>query len=130
MVRVKNGAKKDTVYVNTGVLLMNIEKLRREQSHEEVLAYINRRKFFLTLPDQDVISTLYGNKIKLADGMVYNLNERKIRGWNRRHGKGNKIDLARVDEQAKILHYLGRNKPWDEKYRGILKPYYDKYRVK
>ena len=52
------------------------------------------------------------------------------RGWNRRHGKGNKIDLARVDEQAKILHYLGRNKPWDEKYRGILKPYYDKYRVK
>ena len=129
-VRVKNGAKKDTVYVNTGVLLMNIEKLRREQSHEEVLAYINRRKFFLTLPDQDVISTLYGNKIKLADGMVYNLNERKIRGWNRRHGKGNKIDLARVDEQAKILHYLGRNKPWDEKYRGILKPYYDKYRVK
>ncbi len=69
-VRVKNGAKKDTVYVNTGVLLMNIEKLRREQSHEEVLAYINRRKFFLTLPDQDVISTLYGNKIKLADGMV------------------------------------------------------------
>ena len=45
-VRVKNGAKKDTVYVNTGVLLMNIEKLRREQSHEEVLAYINRRKFF------------------------------------------------------------------------------------
>ena len=80
-VRVKNGAKKDTVYVNTGVLLMNIEKLRREQSHEEVLAYINRRKFFLTLPDQDVISTLYGTKIKLADGMVYNLNERKIRGW-------------------------------------------------
>lgn len=42
------------------------------------------------LPDQDVISTLYGHKIKIEDGYVYNLNERKIRGWNRRHGKRGK----------------------------------------
>ncbi|MBS1401256.1 MAG: glycosyltransferase family 8 protein [Clostridia bacterium] len=129
-IRVKNGAEKNTVYVNTGVLLMNLEKLRQEQSHDEVLSYIDRRKFFLTLPDQDVISTLYGHKIKIADGYVYNLNERKIRGWNRRHSGKDKIKLGWVDENAKIIHYLGRNKPWNEKYKGILKPYYDKYKVK
>lgn len=129
-VRTKNGAKKDTVYVNTGVLLMNLDKLRREQSHDEVIAYIKRRGFFLTLPDQDVISTLYGHKIKIVDGYVYNLNERKIRGWNRRHSGDEKMDPAWVEKNAKIIHYLGRNKPWNEKYRGILKPYYDKYRVK
>lgn len=128
-VRVKNGAEKNTTYVNTGVLLMNLEKLRREQSHEEVLAYIERRKLFLTLPDQDVISTLYGHKIKIADGMIYNLNERKIRGWNRRHADKDKIDPAWVEQNAKIIHYLGRNKPWNEKYRGIMKPWYDKYKV-
>lgn len=129
-VRVKNGAKKGTVYVNTGVLLMNLDKLRREQNHDEVIEYIKRRGFFLTLPDQDVISTLYGHKVKLADGYVYNLNERKIRGWNRRHSGEEKMDLARVEKHAKIIHYLGRNKPWNEKYRGILKPYYDKYKIK
>lgn len=126
-IRVKNGAKKDTVYVNTGVLLMNIALLRKEQDHDEVIRYINRRKFFLTLPDQDVISTLYGNRILLADGMKYNLNERKIRGYNRRHK--DKLDLAWVEKNATVLHYLGRNKPWKPKYRGILKPYYDKYKT-
>ncbi len=129
-IRLKNGAKKDAVYVNTGVLLMNLEKLRREQNPDEVLAYIDRRKLFLTLPDQDVISTLYGHKIKIRDGMIYNLNERKIRGWNRRHTGKEKIDLAWVEKNAKVIHYIGRNKPWGEKYRGILKPYYDKYKVK
>ena len=129
-IRTKNGASKDTVYVNTGVLLMNLEKLRREQSREGVLGYIARRKFFLTLPDQDVISTLYGHKIKIEDGYVYNLNERKIRGWNRRHRRNARIGLDWVDRRVKIIHYIGRNKPWKEKYRGILKPFYDKYRVK
>ena len=129
-IRVKNGAAKNTVYVNTGVLLMNLKKLREEQDHDEVLLYIARRKFFLMLPDQDVISTLYGHKIKIEDGYVYNLNERKIRGWNRRHGKKGKIGPEWVEKHAKILHYIGRNKPWNETYRGILKPYYDRYRVK
>ena len=109
---------------------MNLKKLRKEQDTGEVLKYIARRRFFLTLPDQDVISTLYGHKIKIENGMVYNLNERKIRGWNRRHRGKDAIGLAHVEEKVKIIHYIGRNKPWNEKYRGILKPYYDKYKVK
>jgi lipopolysaccharide biosynthesis glycosyltransferase len=60
---------------------------------------------------------------------VYNLNERKIRGYNRHHAKNEKIDLAWVDKNAYILHYIGRNKPWKEKYRGILRGYYQKYKV-
>jgi lipopolysaccharide biosynthesis glycosyltransferase len=128
-IRLKNGAPKNAVYVNTGVLLMNLDKLRKEQDREEVIRYIRRRKFFLCLPDQDVISTLYGTKIKIVDGMCYNLNERKIRGWNRRHRKAEAIDCAWVDKNACVLHYIGRNKPWENKYRGILKPYYEQYKI-
>ncbi len=123
----KNGATKKHVYANTGVLLMNLVLLRKEQRIDEVLSYIKRRKWLLSLPDQDVISTLYGLKISLVDNKVYNLSEREIR-WNKRHKKAN-IDEKWVDENTKIIHYLSRNKPWKEGYKGILKPWYDKYKV-
>ena len=40
-------------YINSGVMLMNIEQLRKEQDYEQVLDYIDRHKAFLLLPDQD-----------------------------------------------------------------------------
>lgn len=126
-IRMKNGAKRDRTYINTGVLLMNLKALRAEQDREEVIRYIKRRKLFLSLPDQDVISTLYGHRIRLADGMIFNLNERKIRKHNRHHRQ--KIGIEWVDENAKVIHYLGPNKPWKENYRGIMKEYYDRYKI-
>lgn len=127
IIQVKNGAKRDTVYANTGMLLMNIEALRKEQDFDEVLTYIRRKKWMLSLPDQDVISTLYGDKIEIVENRIYNLSERAIRRHNRKNKE--KIDEKWVDENAKIIHYLSRNKPWKENYRGILKPWYDIYKV-
>ncbi len=127
IIRAKNGAKRDTVYANTGILLMNIEALRKEQDMQEVLDYIRRRKCLLALPDQDVISTLYGNRIELVENKIYNLSERAIRKHNRENR--DKIDESWVKENAKVIHYLSRNKPWKEKYHGILKPWYDEYKV-
>ena len=34
-----------------------------------------------------------------------------------------------VEENNVIVHYLGRNKPWKPDYKGILKPFYDKYKI-
>ncbi len=127
IIQIKNGAKRKTVYANTGVLLMNLESLRKEQTTEEVLSYIRKRKAFLSLPDQDVISTLYGERIGIVDNMVYNLSEREIRHQNRR--RKNKIDEKWVAENCKIIHYLSQNKPWKPKYKGILKPWWDKYKT-
>jgi lipopolysaccharide biosynthesis glycosyltransferase len=123
----KNGATKEHVYANTGVLLMNLSLLRKEQSVDEVLAYVRRKRWLLTLPDQDIISTLYGLKIALVDNKIYNLSEREIRWYNRRHAK--KIDEDWVERHAKIIHYLSKNKPWKQGYKGILKPWYDKYKI-
>lgn len=126
-IRVKNGAPKKNVYANTGVLLMNLSLLRKEQDTKEVLAYIARRKRFLTLPDQDVISTLYGDRIGLVESKIYNMSERAINGYNRRHRE--KIGEKWVEENVKIIHYLSRNKPWKPNYKGILKPWYDRYKI-
>ena len=123
----KNGAKKGSVYANTGVLLMNLDLLRKEQDTAEVLAFIKARNWLLTLPDQDVISGLYGKRVKLVENTIFNLSEREIR--HQRRKKKLKIDEKWVEENAKIVHYLSKNKPWKENYKGILKPWYDKYKV-
>lgn len=125
--RVKNGAKKGSVYANTGVLLMNIAALKREQNIAEVLEYIARKKRALMLPDQDVIFALYGTRVALLDNKVYNVCDRLIQKHNRTHRQ--KINEKWVEENVKIIHYLSRNKPWKETYRGILKPWYDRFKV-
>lgn len=123
--QIKNHAAKDTVYVNTGILLMNLDLLRKNQSIPEVYQYIEKQKAFFILPDQDIISTLYGNKILLVDKLVYNLSDRAIAFHNAFNKE--KIDLDWVKKNAKIIHYYGTNKPWNDNYKGILKPFYDNY---
>ena len=39
------------------------------------------------------------------------------------------VTSADVEENVKIIHYLSANKPWKETYRGILKPWYDRFKV-
>ena len=129
--QIKNGASKNAKYINTGVMLMNIKKLRKEQNIQEVYDYINSHQHTLTLPDQDIISALYGEKILLIDNLIYNLSDRIIRQHNIKHFNSNKkIDLKWVDDNTKIIHYFGRNKPWRKKYRGILDVYYNRFKIK
>jgi len=129
--QIKNGASKDSKYINTGVMLMNIKKLRKEQNINDVYDYIKNHQLTLTLPDQDIISALYGEKILLIDNLIYNLSDRIISQYNFKHfNSKQKIDLKWVDENTKIIHYFGRNKPWRKKYRGILDVYYNRFKIK
>lgn len=119
----KNKAAKGSKYLNTGVLLINIEKLRKEQNIQELNEYIIKNEKRLFLPDQDVLNALYGNKVIVIDNLKYNLSDRAIKRYNLTKRK--KINHHWVDENAYIIHYYGKNKPWKDKYRGILKPYYE-----
>jgi lipopolysaccharide biosynthesis glycosyltransferase len=120
--RLRVKAKTGAHYINTGVMLMNIEKLRQEQVIQDVYDFINKKRMVLALPDQDIIFALYGNKIKLVDHMVYNLSDRMLTMENLKIGR--KITLDWVKDNTVIIHYCGRNKPWRSKYRGILDVFY------
>ena len=124
--QIKNGAKRKSVYINTGVLLINLQRLREEQDVSKIIAYIKRRGWLLCCPDQDVMHGLYGDKILLCDGFIYNLSDRAIRYYKRKNKK--EITIPWVDENVKIIHYIGKNKPWKEDYKGILQGYYEKYK--
>lgn len=104
------GMKKDAPYINSGVMLLNLSRLRREQRPETVQEWLAEHKS-LFLPDQDVISTLYGDRILLLDALQYNLGEKfylSCRLRPRSVGEG-RPDLAWVRQNTVLIHYCGRN---------------------
>ena len=111
----------DSPYINSGVLLMNLALLRREQDDEAVFDFIARHKNTLLLPDQDVISSLYGRRIIALDPYRYNMTER-LMALNLLEGSPLTLDWIR--NNTAIIHYCGRNKPWKKHYIGQLNCFY------
>ena len=113
----------DVPYINTGVLLINLKELRKIDVQKEVCEFVENNSKKLMLPDQDIITALYGNKIKIVDALRYNLGDRDLNLYNLNHIK-NPIGLKWVKENTIIIHYYGRNKPWNKNYRGKLGVFY------
>ena len=111
----------DSPYINSGVMLMNLSLLRKEQNFEDVFRFIEKRKNLLVLPDQDIISGLYGSRIYALDAFRYNMTERLYQ-IHAPFEKG--FDLDWVRKNSVIIHYCGRNKPWKENYIGQLDVFY------
>lgn len=119
-------AQQEAVYVNTGVMLFNLPALRRDLSIEKVRNFAEEKKGMLLLPDQDIICALYGDRIRLADTMVYNLSDRMLALYNAdpSHEKRN---LEWVRKNTSIIHYCGRSKPWRKNYVGRLGIFYREF---
>lgn len=108
-------------YINSGVLLMNLKQLRAEQQYDEVFEFIEQHKKTLILPDQDIISGLYGNKIISLDPDYYNMTERL---YIQHLFDSENFSLDWVRSNSVIIHYCGRNKPWKTGYIGQLDVFY------
>ena len=122
---IRLGIEKDEPYINTGVLLMNLKELRKIKIEKEEINFIQKNRKKLILPDQDIISTIYGNKIKLVDALKYNLGDRNLNHYNLNHPKS-KIGMKWICKNTVIIHYFGRNKPWNSGYIGKLGCFYEK----
>lgn len=111
----------ESPYINSGVMLINLKRLREEQNLDEVFEFIKKRRSLLVLPDQDIISGLYGTKIYTLDPFRYNMTERLYR----KHAPFERdLDIDWVRKNSIIIHYCGRNKPWKENYFGKLNVFY------
>ncbi|MBO5329107.1 MAG: glycosyltransferase family 8 protein [Anaerotignum sp.] len=107
------------IYINSGVMLLHLEALRREQDVRAVIDYIAEHEKVLFLPDQDVISGLYSEKILPVDAHIYNMTER-IAAMEFLKG----LDADWICRNSAIIHYCGRNKPWKPMYKGKLDIFY------
>ena len=89
-------------YINTGVLVMNLEEIRRDGIDDKLIAILNRKK--LELPDQDAINQVAKGKILFLDS-----------GYN-------VCPFTEPPEKLKVYHYAAReiwdNDPLYRKYSG------------
>lgn len=104
--------KKDTVYVNAGVTLMDLKRIREEKSQEEILSFLIARGEDLSFLDQDIINILWEGQIKQIDD-AYNLNPNIL--YLKEY-----LKIPWNTHSWKIIHYMGSDKPWNRGYKGSM----------
>ncbi|AYW49287.1 glycosyltransferase family 8 protein [Tetragenococcus halophilus] len=103
-------------YYNSGVLLINAKKAREEVQAEDIFRFIKENQYNLLLPDQDILNGLYGNKILPIPDEIYNYDVRKNATYDAI--SMGEWDLDWITRNSVFLHFCGREKPWEDKYRG------------
>lgn len=102
------------LYVNAGVLLMNLEKIRDDnlggRLFDTTAALGDKIKF----QDQDIINIVCRGKICEIDS-IYNYTSHNIRREKEKF------------RRAVIIHYTGENKPWLETSKHKMKDIYTHY---
>lgn len=83
-------------YVNSGVLLMNLSKMREKQFSKKFLDLLNKYHFDSVAPDQDYLNAICNGKILYLDS-----------SWDAMPTEGSK-----EIENPNIIHYNLFQKPW------------------
>ncbi len=116
------GMMPQAVYINAGVLLVNLRAMRAFFSPNDVFDLVEHHASTLYLADQDVLNALYGDRILALDANIYNCDERCYRNLIKKFGEAGAAAL--VQSETCILHYDGKYKPWNPDYKGALDQFY------
>ena len=61
------GLKKEDVYINTGVLMINLQELRANDMNSAIESYVNAYKNLINYPDQDTLNGAFNDKIGILE---------------------------------------------------------------
>ncbi len=115
------GFTKEECYINSGVLLFNLKKMREAFVLENFIAVLENYKDVISYPDQDLIN-LYFKEDRLVGERIYNYNT----GYGSIGGMlAWALGFKREKREPVIIHYMGRSKPWQVDYYG--KYYFEYY---
>ena len=109
---IRLGMPEGSRYINAGILMMNLDELRRSYTSKELFDYIDKNADKLYLGDQDVINALYCTKTRYVSPEIYNLDEKTALHSLKTH--------EWIEKNCSIVHYNGKYKPWKEGYIGTL----------
>lgn len=99
-------------YVNTGVLIMDMEALRAQDFSHRAIAYLEHNNSRLPFRDQDAINIVLKDQIALLDP-AWNVNNLIIGVPTLDGAEQRDIDIVRRQLAGpKCFHYAGTQKPW------------------
>ena len=112
---IRLGLPKEYKYVNAGVALINVKKLRNNYLEQDILTpIIENHKEWIYL-DQDFINKVFAGDIKIIEEK-YNLLAKSK-------------SYRELKEKPLIVHYAGSVKPWDNDVSRFdieyIEPYYE-----
>ena len=118
------GFEEEEKYINSGVLLIDLDRLRDTFREEELYRIAREKKEFLQYPDQDLINLMFRGKIKVLE-----------RCFNYNSGYGSVKEMLRYiaggflkeRKYPVIVHYMGQSKPWHPDYYGKFGKEYRRY---
>ncbi len=119
---IRLGRREEQRYFNSGVMLFNLDKIRKQFSEEHVLKLIDLKKDILVSPDQDILNLVYDDDVIFADAIRFNYQVHF--DW-----KVNNEQML-VSNQTCILHYIGPWKPWQPKNIHFTFKYYWNIRIR
>lgn len=108
------GFSEEDIYINSGVLLFNLKKIREKFNLSEFINVIEQYRDVVSYPDQDAINLYFKNDIKVVQ-----------RKYNYNTGYGSAggmllylLGLQKESEEPVIVHFMGKSKPWQVDYYG------------
>ena len=110
-------------YFNAGVILFNLDEMRKNFQEKDIFNCIEKHKDHLDLMDQDVLNILLENKVRYCDAVKYNNGAFGFSILD--HSK-----MKELKNSAIIIHYWGAMKPWNWKGANWADCYWWRYELK
>ena len=110
----KKMIKKNPTYVNAGMLIFNLEEIRKNGIEEKFLSWTKAHSAEIKTGDQTIINEVCKGKIKLVAPV-----------WNVQ--SSNFTNRSSYTNTPRVIHFVARNKPWKDKCFSIHKNLYFKY---
>ena len=117
--------KTESDYYNSGVLLFDLERGRKDIIPEDIFAFVRKHEKELLLPDQDLLNMMYWKQILPLDDSIWNYDARNYSSYFIRSAGLCSTDW--VMKNTSVLHFCGKAKPWKPGYIyrfGILYKHY------
>lgn len=110
----KKQLKLNPNYINSGVLLLNLDYWRKENVEEKLLNFTKENIDNIKTGDQEILNKCLAGKIKVVEDE-----------WNVQ--SSNFTNRSSYTNNPKVIHFVAKNKPWDGKSYSYHKNEYFKY---
>ena len=106
--------KENPTYVNAGMLVMDLNNMRKDKTEEKFFNYTKENIDKITKGDQEIINDVCIGRINVIEPE-----------WNVQ--TSNFVNRSTYTNHPKIIHYLSKEKPWKFGSYSYFKPLWFKY---